>query len=84
MGSVVRSMRALLLRRMSSVVVARAQLPHGMWDLSSPDQGSNPCPLHWKVDSLPLDHQGNPSLFLLDDYLFMGVPDIFGVQVDSR
>ena len=24
------------------------------------DQGSNPCPLHWQVDSLPLDHQGSP------------------------
>ena len=22
-----------------------------------PDQGSNPCPLHWQVDSLPLSHQ---------------------------
>ena len=22
-----------------------------------PDQGSNPRPLHWKADSLPLDHQ---------------------------
>ena len=21
-----------------------------------PDQGSNPCPLHWQVDSWPLDH----------------------------
>ena len=26
-----------------------------------PDQGSNPHPLHWKADSLPLDHQGSPS-----------------------
>ena len=25
-----------------------------------PDQGSNPGPLHCKVDSLPLDHQGRP------------------------
>ena len=24
-----------------------------------PDQGSNPCLLHWQVDSLPLDHRGN-------------------------
>ena len=22
-----------------------------------PDQGLNPCPLHWHVDSQPLDHQ---------------------------
>ena len=26
-----------------------------------PDQGSNPCPLHWKADSSPLDHQGVPK-----------------------
>ena len=25
-----------------------------------PDQGLNPCPLHWHVDSQPLDHQGSP------------------------
>ena len=24
------------------------------------DQGSNPCLLHWQVDSLPLNHQGRP------------------------
>ena len=26
-----------------------------------PDQGSNPCPLHWQADSQPLHHQGSPS-----------------------
>ena len=26
-----------------------------------PDQGSNPCPLHWQADSQPLRHQGSPS-----------------------
>ena len=26
-----------------------------------PDQGSNPCPLHWQVNSSPLDHQGSPG-----------------------
>ena len=30
-----------------------------------PDQGSNPCPLHWQADSQPLRHQGSPLLFLL-------------------
>ena len=25
-----------------------------------PDQRSNPCPLQWQVDSLPLDHQRSP------------------------
>ena len=26
------------------------------------DQGWNPCLLHWQVDSLPLSHQGNPTM----------------------
>ena len=25
-----------------------------------PDQGTNPCPLHWQADSQPLHHQGSP------------------------
>ena len=29
-----------------------------------PDQGLNPCPLHWQADSQPLCHQGSPFLFL--------------------
>ena len=24
-----------------------------------PDEGSNPCPLHWQADSQPLRHQGS-------------------------
>ena len=31
-----------------------------------PDQGSNPCPLHWQADSQPLRHQGSPRPFLLN------------------
>ena len=30
-----------------------------------PDQGSNPCPLHWQADSQPLRHQGSPLHFFL-------------------
>ena len=31
-----------------------------------PDQGSNPCPLHWQADSQPLHHQGSLAwLFLI-------------------
>ena len=26
-----------------------------------PDQGSNPCPLHWQADSYPLCHQGSTT-----------------------
>ena len=29
-----------------------------------PDQGSNPCLLHWLVDSSPLSHQGSPASIL--------------------
>ena len=34
------------------------------------DQGLNPCPLHWREDSYPLDHQGSPVgvLYVLRDY----------------
>ena len=35
---------------------SRAQLLRGIF----PDQGSNPCPLHWQADSQPLSHQGSP------------------------
>ena len=27
-----------------------------------PDQGSNPCALHWQANSQPLHHQGSPGL----------------------
>ena len=30
-----------------------------------PDQGSNPCLLNWQADSLPLNHQGSPTLMNL-------------------
>ena len=30
-----------------------------------PDQGSNPCPLHWQADSQPLRHQGSPTFAIL-------------------
>ena len=47
-----------------SVVVA-----HGLSCSSAcgifPDQRSNPCLLHWQVDSLPLSHQGSP------EYIYM-------------
>ena len=38
-----------------------------------PDQGSNPCLLHWQVDSLSLSHQGSPifRLFLISVIVFL-------------
>ena len=50
-------------RRAGSVIVA-----HGPSRLAAcgilPDQGSNPCPLHWQADSQPLPHRGSPGVFL--------------------
>ena len=48
-------------RRAGSVVVA-----HGLSRSAAcgifPDQGSNPCPLHWQADSQPLRRQGSPTM----------------------
>ena len=47
-------------RRAGSVVVAHGpscSVACGIF----PDQGSNPCPLHWQADSQPLRHQGSPK-----------------------
>ena len=30
-----------------------------------PEQGSNLCPLHWQMDSYPLEHQGSSVSFLV-------------------
>ena len=35
---------------------------------TSPDQGSNLCPLRWQVDSYPLRHQGNLSIWVLNNH----------------
>ena len=50
-------------RRAGSVVVAHGLSCSAACGIFS-DQGSNPCPLHWQVDSQPLRHQGNPKLLL--------------------
>ena len=50
---------AQLLIVMASLVVEHrfsCSAAHGI----IPDQGSNQCPLHWQVDSLPLDSQEIP------------------------
>ena len=46
-------------RRAGSVVVAHGP-SHSAACGILPDQGSNPCPLHWQADSQPLRHQGSP------------------------
>ena len=47
-------------RRAGSVVVAHRPSCSAACGIF-PDQGSNPCPLHWQADSQPLHHQGNPT-----------------------
>ena len=61
-------------RRAGSVVVAHGPSCSAACGIF-PDQGTNPCPLHWQADSQPLRHQGSPSffLFLIYFYLFLAV-----------
>ena len=61
MSCVVCSTRALSLRCVSSVVVARGLSCPMACGILVPGQGSYPHPLHWKADSLPLDHPGSPE-----------------------
>ena len=46
-------------RRAGSAVVAHGPSCSAACGIF-PDQGSNPCPLHWQADSQPLRHKGNP------------------------
>ena len=47
-------------RRAGSVIVARGPSRSAAFGIL-PDQGSNPCALHWQADSHPLRHQGSPT-----------------------
>ena len=55
----------LLLRSTGSRCAGSAVVAHGPSCSVAcgifPDQGSNPCPLHWQADSQPLHHQGSPG-----------------------
>ena len=57
--------RPLLLRSTGSRCTGSVIVAHGPSCSAAcgifPDQGSNPCALHWQVDSQPLRHQGSPS-----------------------
>ena len=52
-----------LSRRAGSVIVAHGPSCSAACGIL-PDQGSNPCPLHWQADSQPLRHQGSPYLLI--------------------
>ena len=51
-------------RRAGLVVVAHGPSYSAACGIFFPDQGSNPCPLHWQADSQPLRHQGSPAPLL--------------------
>ena len=57
-------------RRAGSVIVAHGPSCSAACGIL-PDQGSNPCPLHWQADSQPLRHQGSPSDASMLSYLFL-------------
>ena len=61
--------RPLLLRSTGSRRAGSVAVAHGPSCSAAcgifPDQGSNPCPLHWQAYSQPLRHQGSPTLLLL-------------------
>ena len=47
-------------RRAGSVILAHGPSCSAACGIF-PDQGTNPCPLHWQADSQPLRHQGSPQ-----------------------
>ena len=57
-------LQPLLLRSTGSRRTGSAVVAHGPSCSAAcgilPDQGSNPCPLHWQADSQLLRHQGSP------------------------
>ena len=63
-------LRSTGFRRACSVIVA-----HGTSCSTAcgilPDQGSNPCPLHWQADFQPLHHQGSPAYYLKKTFLLI-------------
>ena len=61
--------RPLLLRSKGSRRAGSVAVAHGPSCSTArgifPDQGSNPCPLHWQADSQPLCHQGSSMILLM-------------------
>ena len=87
--------RPLLLRSTGSRRAGSAIVAHGLSCSAAcgilPDQGSNPCPLHWQADSQPLRHQGSPTFqfygffsLLFPCFLFFFPPIIFIISFGSN
>ena len=68
-GARVSHYRGLSLRSTGSRCAGSAIVAHGPSHSAAcgifPDQGSNPCPLHWQADSQPLRHQGSPYILFI-------------------
>ena len=66
--------RPLLLRSTSSRRAGSAVVAHGPSCSAAcgifPDQGLNPCPLHWQADSQPMRHQGSPYYKFFKQFRF--------------
>ena len=62
--------RPLLLRSMCSRSAGSVIVAHGPSCSTAcgifPDQGSNPCPLHWQADSQPLHQQGSQMIYIFE------------------
>ena len=76
--------RPLLLRSTGSRRAGSAVVAHGPSCCAAcgilPDQGSNPCPLHWQADSQPRRHQGSPLfVFLFDLFIYLFFNNFIGV-----
>ena len=63
------SLRSTGSRRAGSAVVAHGPSRSAACRIF-PDQGSNPCPLHWQADSQPLCHQGSPPCISFPSHLY--------------
>ena len=55
-------------RRAGSVIVAHGPNCSAACGIL-PDQGSNPCPLHWQADPQPLHHQGSPCFSFINRFI---------------
>ena len=66
----------LLLQSIGSRCAGSAVVAHGPSCSAAcgifPDQGLNPCPLHWQADSQPLRHQGSP-VFTFKIFMWNGI-----------
>ena len=65
-------------RRAGSVVVAHGPSCSAACGIF-PEQGSNPCPLHWQADSQPLRYQGSPNVLSWMIINLQGSPILFSL-----